>query len=294
MGVVGTTTKTDLYHEVRGQGPAVLMIDGATGDAGHFTRTAERLADEFTVVTYDRRGNSRSTAGGDAPGTATMTAQADDAASLIRAFGFSQAVVFGTSGGALVTLELLARDPAIVHGAVIHEPPLFSVLPSSESDGPPHQLLELAHADPRAAVEAFVKENSSEAAWKAIEPATRERMLSNGANLFGCELREFLSYAPDPDALCAAGVPVSLLRSRGGLPFAHPCCLGWARSSAWTVPEPCPATTPRTSTCPSCSQRSCARSSETSGGSDTTGRRPPGHRLQRRRPPTASASRTPP
>jgi len=67
----------DLYHEVRGHGPAVLFIAGATGDAGHYTRVAERLADEFTVITYDRRGNSRSRVNADGPQVATIAAQAD-------------------------------------------------------------------------------------------------------------------------------------------------------------------------------------------------------------------------
>src|SRR4028118_575247 len=49
-----------IYHEVRGSGPSVLFIAGATGDGGHFERVAELLSDEFTVVTYDRRANSRS------------------------------------------------------------------------------------------------------------------------------------------------------------------------------------------------------------------------------------------
>ena len=38
----------------------MLFVAGATGDGGHFERVAEILSDEFTVVTYDRRGNSRS------------------------------------------------------------------------------------------------------------------------------------------------------------------------------------------------------------------------------------------
>ena len=60
MAMATSTTATDLHHEVRGSGPAVLLIPGATGDAGHFTRTAERLANEFTVITYDRRGRGES------------------------------------------------------------------------------------------------------------------------------------------------------------------------------------------------------------------------------------------
>ena len=51
---------TKIYHELRGSGPSVLFVAGATGDGGHFQRVVEILSDEFTVVTYDRRGNSRS------------------------------------------------------------------------------------------------------------------------------------------------------------------------------------------------------------------------------------------
>ena len=49
-----------IYYEKRGRGPAVLFVSGATGDAGHWTTVADILADAYTVITYDRRGNSRS------------------------------------------------------------------------------------------------------------------------------------------------------------------------------------------------------------------------------------------
>ena len=55
-----TVNGVELYHEIRGSGPPVLFIMGATGDGGHFDAVADLLADEFTVVTYDRRGNGRS------------------------------------------------------------------------------------------------------------------------------------------------------------------------------------------------------------------------------------------
>ena len=51
----------DLYYERRGTGPAILMISGGGGDASYYTGVAERLADDYTVLTYDRRANSRST-----------------------------------------------------------------------------------------------------------------------------------------------------------------------------------------------------------------------------------------
>lgn len=221
-----TTTTTGVYHEVRGAGPAVLFIGGATGDAGHFTRTAEQLADEFTVITYDRRGNSRSRVSNDPDAAASMAAQADDAAALITSVELDQAVVFGTSGGAIITLELLARHPEVVKGAAIHEPPLVALLPHQDGPNPLQPILELAATDPRRAVELFIKANSSESAWTAIDPTTRERMLGNGATLFNHELRQFLAYRPDENRLRSLEVPVAVLRSTHGLDFA-PVILAW-------------------------------------------------------------------
>ena len=65
---------------------------GSNGDAGNFTRAADLLADEFTVVTYDLRGNSRSPR---PPGwtTTSVSEQADDAAALIQALGLAPTVV---------------------------------------------------------------------------------------------------------------------------------------------------------------------------------------------------------
>src|SRR5437879_3223234 len=49
-----------LYFETRGSGPLMLLIPGANGDANAFPPFANLLANEFTVVTYDRRGYTRS------------------------------------------------------------------------------------------------------------------------------------------------------------------------------------------------------------------------------------------
>src|SRR4028118_424522 len=85
-----------IYHEVRGNGPSVLFIAGATGDSGHFQRVAELLSDEFTVVTYDRRANSRSPRPEGWESTSTKE-QSDDAAALIEALDVAAAAIFGAS-----------------------------------------------------------------------------------------------------------------------------------------------------------------------------------------------------
>jgi pimeloyl-ACP methyl ester carboxylesterase len=49
-----------LTYKVRGTGPVLLIIQGGAGDADGSDRLADRLIDAYTVVTYDRRGLSRS------------------------------------------------------------------------------------------------------------------------------------------------------------------------------------------------------------------------------------------
>ena len=121
----------ELYYEVRGRGPAVLLIAGATGDAGHFEQAADDLASEHTVITYDRRGNSRSRPAG----PTTLDQQADDAAALLPHVGVAAAVVFGTSGGAIIALKLAIRAPELVHHVIVHEPPFMQVLPDAAELG---------------------------------------------------------------------------------------------------------------------------------------------------------------
>jgi len=84
----------DLYLERRGSGEPILFISGATGDAGHYRGVAAALADSFTTVAYDRRGNSRSTGAG----PTTIAQQAEDAAALLEQLELAPAAVFGSSG----------------------------------------------------------------------------------------------------------------------------------------------------------------------------------------------------
>jgi pimeloyl-ACP methyl ester carboxylesterase len=46
-----------IYYEVQGSGPVLVMIPGGPTDAGIFAGLARCLADRYTVVAYDPRGN---------------------------------------------------------------------------------------------------------------------------------------------------------------------------------------------------------------------------------------------
>jgi pimeloyl-ACP methyl ester carboxylesterase len=212
---------TEIYYELTGSGPSLLFISGATGDAGHFERVADLLADQFTVVTYDRRGNSRSPSP-ERWETTSPGEQAHDAAGLLTALELSPAAVFGNSYGAIVALNLVIRHPELVRGAILHEPPLILVLEKPEkTQAAVGAAVEkgMASGGPPAAVETFIRFVTGDANWERLEPDLRERMQGNGETLFGIEMGKFEDYRPDDATLGAISVPVEVLVSEESPPF---------------------------------------------------------------------------
>ncbi|MBB4921004.1 alpha/beta fold hydrolase [Streptosporangium saharense] len=127
-----------LHVERAGDGPALLLISGGGGDAAMYADVVPLLTRTFTVITYDRRGNSRS------PFThpeasITPATQADDAVAILDHYGLERAYLFGNSGGAAIALEIVARHPNRLLGAVVHEPPLVQLLPA---DAPERREIE--------------------------------------------------------------------------------------------------------------------------------------------------------
>ncbi len=120
---------TTLYAEVRGSGPAVLLIHAGGEDAEQWRPVAERLTG-FSVVTYDRRGTLRS--GRDAWPGAGSAQHADDAAGLLGALGVDDVLVFGASSGGIPALQLALHHPHRIRRALIYEPGYFRQVPGGE------------------------------------------------------------------------------------------------------------------------------------------------------------------
>jgi pimeloyl-ACP methyl ester carboxylesterase len=108
----------------------LLLIAGGPADADVFASLADVLARHYKVVTYDPRGNSRSSLDGP-PTDWQADVHGDDAARLIDAMGGGPAHVFGNSGGAIVGLNLAARHPERVRALVAHEAPVVELLPDA-------------------------------------------------------------------------------------------------------------------------------------------------------------------
>jgi clorobiocin biosynthesis protein CloN7 len=119
-----------LYFEVQGSGP-VLMLIGHPMDSSGFSAIAPLLANSYTVVSYDPRGFGQSPID-DRAQDAEPDVLADDVGRVLKAVGDQPAHVFGSSGGAVTGLALVARHPEQVQSLIAHEPPLALLLPDAD------------------------------------------------------------------------------------------------------------------------------------------------------------------
>ncbi|MFI5541357.1 alpha/beta fold hydrolase [Nocardia sp. NPDC051900] len=207
LAVPGAT----LYYEIRGTGPLLLLIPGGNGDAASFDAVAERLADRYTVVAYDRRGFTRSPL--DGPPHDRVITDGADAAALLAHLTDQPAHVLGSSSGAIVALELLRARPELVRTLVAHEPPLATLLPDGEKW---LAFLDSIHEQSKtegtsAAMAAF----SAGIGMRPTPPppleqlppeavATVTRIQQNLVFWMEHELRQYPRYAPDLAALRAS------------------------------------------------------------------------------------------
>ncbi|MFF4410989.1 alpha/beta fold hydrolase [Streptosporangium sp. NPDC001559] len=223
----------ELYHEVRGRGPLLLLIPGGTGGAASFEEIVDDLAADRTVVTYDPRGLSNSPL--DDPAARQRVEQhAEDALRLIDLLSPGEPVsVVGCSSGAIVAMHLLTAHPGRVARVVAHEPPLAEVLP----DAAEHRAM-LARVR-----EAFDREGLMAAATvlaaglrrpgetadarPAAEPSPRaaarvERSMADAPYFIGRIIPSFMAHVPDVDRLRALSDRLVLAAgadSRGELPY---------------------------------------------------------------------------
>ncbi|MGW2561595.1 alpha/beta fold hydrolase [Streptomyces sp. NPDC001514] len=224
-----TTTRTldvpgaRLHYEVRGAGP-LLLVMGAPMAAADFAPLADALAGHHTVVTHDPRGISGSVLD-DPEQESTPELRADDVAALLDALGAESADVFGSSGGAVTGLALVARHPGRVRTLVAHEPPLLELLPdAAEQRAATDDIVETFHH--KGAGPAWMKfmahagfDIGEEGAPTPPPGEPSEQQLADSARFFAHELRGTARYLPDIPALAAGPtrVAVGIGAASGGL-----------------------------------------------------------------------------
>jgi pimeloyl-ACP methyl ester carboxylesterase len=129
LDVPGATLTYDVRPNDQTTEPPLFLIGSPMG-AGGFGTLASHFPDR-TTVTYDPRGVERSTVH-DKDARVTPHVQAEDVHAIIADLGGAPVDLFASSGGAVVTLDLVANHPNDLRTAIAHEPPLASVVPDRE------------------------------------------------------------------------------------------------------------------------------------------------------------------
>lgn len=120
MRTVISKDGTPIAFDQSGQGPALILVAGATATRLAEASVAAALASDFTVFAYDRRG--RGDSGDSAP--YTVEREVEDIEALIDDAGGS-AFVFGHSSGAVLALEAARLLPSKIKKLALYEPPFI-------------------------------------------------------------------------------------------------------------------------------------------------------------------------
>jgi pimeloyl-ACP methyl ester carboxylesterase len=111
---------TTIAFEQSGTGSAIIVVEPALSDHSSSAKLAKVLAEQFTVITYDRRGRGQST---DTLPYA-VEREVEDIEALIDTVG-GTAFLFGSSSGAVLALEAADQLGNKVQGLFMYEPPFI-------------------------------------------------------------------------------------------------------------------------------------------------------------------------
>ncbi len=209
-----------LYYEVEGSGPLLILIPGAAGVGEVFRPLARALSARYRVVMYDRRGFSRSHLDGPQDYDYRLSTDADDVRRLIEHLTDQPAIVFGNSSGAIVALEVLTHYPERVQTVVAHEPPVVLLLPDSakwlaffggvydtyREDGVPKAMSQFASR--------VVGSVDRQVIERAMTKHANESTMANAAYWMEHELRQYPRVELDLDALAAHASQLVLVCGR--------------------------------------------------------------------------------
>ena len=236
-----TANGINFFCQVRGNGPALLLIPSICGDSGPFDMLADKLADQFQVITYDLRGHSRTSASAEWFKT-SMTEQADDAAALLKELGIKSTAVYGTGVGALIALELIQSHPKLVRKAILQDPLIYTALENGPYKNVAWDVGNLLRSTffkqgHQAAINALMQWEYGMDSLVALPAEMVQRMMSNGEIFVMAFFPAYTFYKPDEAKLAAIKTPTTLLFSTGTLPWRREMA-AWLGERLHVSPEP--------------------------------------------------------
>ncbi|HUF65269.1 MAG TPA: alpha/beta hydrolase [Gemmatimonadaceae bacterium] len=127
----GRINGVELYWELTGDaGEPLVFVHGSWADHRAWDRLVPSLSRSFRVLTYDRRGHSRS----ERPaGQGSINEDVADLCGLLEYLGLAPANLAASSFGGAIALRAVAERPDIFRRLVVHEPPLFDLLEGDDA-----------------------------------------------------------------------------------------------------------------------------------------------------------------
>ncbi len=169
----------DFYCEMMGQGPTIVLVPDGGNDCGPYEKMMDYLSDEFTVLTFDPRGGSRSPDPHPRPVTPELFS--DDIAALVQEVPVEKPIsAFGVSSGGQAVLALAKFHADITRNGVVHEAALQADTPIRNAGFEYFQTIATLSpkiADP-ATISAITLVGTLEGI-EAIDAAQRARMAKN-------------------------------------------------------------------------------------------------------------------
>lgn len=208
----------DLYYEEHGQGAPILCIHGTSSSALMWGDAVPELAQLGRLITYDRRGCTRSQRP-DRYERTSVAEHADDAAALLEALDAPPAVVIGRSYGGSVALDLALGYPDRVRALVLLEgaPPELSPQAAAWEAELGERISELAErAGVDAVAESFIGEVLGEETWRSLPAQLRQMFTENGPAILAELLGEGLQA--DADELSTIDQPALLVTAADSPP----------------------------------------------------------------------------
>ena len=205
-----TIDGASIEYEVRGEGPAVLLLHAFPLGLFMWDAQAEALSPTHRVVRFDARGFGGSAAG---EGPLTMERIADDGAFLLDHLGIEKAVVGGCSMGGYAAFAFVRRHPQRLAGLVLQDTRAGGDPAEAKATRATLAAKVLAEGAP-AAVEAFLPKLVGETSHRerpALVASLRDRILSASPRGIANALHGLAARADSRETLPMIAVPTLVL-----------------------------------------------------------------------------------
>ena len=163
----------ELYYEVHGEGPALLLTHGYSATSQMWAGQVEALSKRFKLITWDMRGHGQSDYPND-PAAYSEAATVADMAAILDAVGAKTAVIGGLSLGGYMSLAFNLAHPDRTRALLI-----IDTGPGFKSDAARDAWNVTAHRT----AERYETEGLGELAGRSIEARTARHRDATGLAL---------------------------------------------------------------------------------------------------------------